>query len=231
MAKYYYKRYTVNSSTSYEWHYYNLAPYTYYPPNEITSGYSYDVVSGDAGLSGYSGYGIDARSGYYMTGSYQSTTVENSLGQTFYTLQSADRIFRRTNVDIPAVYAIESEYQGLTPETRYEQGSYVGTTTGSYSYKTNNASDGTYWWVRGNSSTYYYRGTYVDEIVAEDGAYPSNNVSGSYWYVKDRKAFPELTVKVGGALKTSDDGWVKVGGTLKQIEQIWVKVNGTIKEV
>lgn len=45
------------------------------------------------------------------------------------------------------------------------------------------------------------------------------------------KHFPEFQMRVGGALKASDNGWVRVGGQLREIETMWVKVNGIVKEV
>lgn len=43
--------------------------------------------------------------------------------------------------------------------------------------------------------------------------------------------FPEFNMRVNGALKASDNGWVKVDGVLKEIDSIWVRVNGTLKKV
>lgn len=45
------------------------------------------------------------------------------------------------------------------------------------------------------------------------------------------KNFPEMWIRVNGALKTSDAGWVKVNGQLREIDTMWVRINGVIKEV
>lgn len=227
MARYYYKRYTVNSSTTYEWYKYNLSAYTWYG-NLTWATPTYGSSALTATISGYTSFGFDDRTGFTYSGLW-SGTVANA--GTLYTGSSTSvRALSHGSVT-GSSREYSSSYASLTTETRYEQGSYIETVYGSYSYKTDNASDGTYWWIRGNSSTSYYRGTYVDEIIAEEGTYPANGISGSYWYVKDRKAFPTFWIRVNGELKTSENGWVKVDGTLRTIERMWVKVDGQLKEI
>lgn len=45
------------------------------------------------------------------------------------------------------------------------------------------------------------------------------------------KNFPEMWIRVNGALKTSDAGWVRVNGQLREIDTMWVRINGALKEV
>lgn len=63
----------------------------------------------------------------------------------------------------------------------------------------------------------------------------SKNVDGYSAYAYSNVAkithFPEMELRINGALKTSDMGWVKVNGALREIENMWVKINGIVKEV
>ena len=75
------------------------------------------------------------------------------------------------------------------------------------------------------------KGAYLSTIEAEDGTYPDDGVQGGYWWVKGALVFPSLKLRVDGALKTSENGWVRVGGQLKEIESITVRINGALREV
>lgn len=43
--------------------------------------------------------------------------------------------------------------------------------------------------------------------------------------------FPEFKMKVDGALKISEMGWVKIDGQLREIDSIKIKIDGVLKEV
>jgi len=75
------------------------------------------------------------------------------------------------------------------------------------------------------------KGAYITSVVAEDGTYPANGIQDGYWWVKGALAFPSLGLRIGGARKTTENGWGRVGGALKAIEKIWVRVGGAVKEV
>ena len=77
------------------------------------------------------------------------------------------------------------------------------------------------------------RGDLISEnIIAENGTYPTNGRhSDGYWYVRGGLAFPEFKMRIGGVLKTSENGWVKINGQLREIDTIWTKINGALREV
>ena len=230
MARYYYERYTVRSSTTYRWDRYT-AESTY-----MEGSWSAPLSQGEkSAYDGWSAYTFDEKTGYFSnSGSNKIIYPENATSNGPY-------VYRPLLFQILNRYYFDSREGNNTlwansktsSFSHYRQGEWGGTTYGRYSQYENNArnSDG-YWYVRGSSSTSNYRGTYIDTIVAEDGTYPDNGrVGTSYWYVKTGKAFPEFKVRQNGQLKTSVDGWVRVNGVLKQIQQIWVRVNGSLKEV
>lgn len=225
MARYYYERYNVTSSTTYTWRYYDA-------DEKYSEGgwSSQELVSNSASsYSGGSGYSFNtATGGFLTTGS--RTIKPGDSGYAYHSLNAfLYRYFFSSTSGSTTLYRQVKTYV----QSGYTQGTYRGITHGrSYSYRTNNArnSDG-YWWVRGSSSTSYSRGSYIDTIIAEDDTYPDNGRSGSYWYIKRQRAFPEFDVREGGALYKSQDGWVRVEGVQKTIQQIWVRDDGTLKEI
>ena len=225
MARYYYERYTVRSSTTYRWDRY------YADPVYVEGSFGAPTSQGDkTSYNYYPSYSFNPYDGHFSNVPPSITiypggsgTVYSALVVTLYAYYFDSRPGNNT-------LWMKKKTSSFS---HYKQGSLIDYTYAGYSAYTNNArnADG-YWYVRGSSSTSYYRGTYIDTIVAEDGTYPDNGrVGTSYWYVKTGKAFPEFKVRQNGQLKTSVDGWVRVNGVLKQIQQIWVRVNGSLKEV
>lgn len=90
-------------------------------------------------------------------------------------------------------------------------------------------------YLHAGSTTTYSRGTLVQSnIIAEEGTYPTNGRhTDGYWYVRGAVVitFPELKIRINGALKTSEKGWVRINGQLKEIDKMWTKINGSLKEV
>lgn len=225
MAKYYYDRYRVNSSTTYTWTKYN-ADYYYYLGSW---GSSELVSSGVTHKFGGSSYSIYQRGQIRTSGSktiYSSGT--GGVEHVVYEVASDGQTLYRYFFSTSNLYR-----QSASLISEITRGSFISTVRSTYSFKSHNQlnSDG-YWWVRGSSSTSYSRGSFIDTIIAEDGTYPDNGrVGTTYWYIKRNKAFPDFKVKADGQLRTAEEGWVKVNGILRPIEQMWVKDNGSLKEV
>lgn len=227
MARYYYDRYGIRSSTSYYWSKYAVS-YVYgagtWGSQKILGSYP------DGFLGECYSFTFDHSTGYYDTAD-DGGVIYPEGGGTVYSVsgRTLTRYYYSSTTGNNTVY-----YNTRTSTLNYtNKGDLIGGTWSSdYYYKTSGAvnSDG-YWWERGSSSTDYYRGSYIDTIVAELGTYPANGRSGSYWYVLGKRAFPDFKIRQGGQLKSSVDGWARVNGQLKQIQQMWVRVNGQLKEV
>lgn len=232
MAKYYYDRYRVNSSTSYTWTAYGIDPlYTmdFSLSNER-------LVSAGATLNSYSSYTLNSRTGAMTLSGNRTITAGSSSPSTYvYFGQEVTTSFiTRSHYEARGSSLYRVDYRGTSSETGNQRGSYSHSTSGrSISYRLHNQvnSDG-YWWMRGNASTTYTRGSFIDTVIAEDGTFPDNGrVGATYWYIKRNKAFPDFKVKANGQLRTAEEGWVKVNGILRPIEQMWVKDNNSLKEV
>lgn len=65
-------------------------------------------------------------------------------------------------------------------------------------------------------------------VRAYDGKTYSSYKTSSTTTVKH---FPEMKIRVDGALKTSEDGLVKIDGVLRKIDSIWTRIDGVLKEV
>lgn len=223
MARYYYDRYRVSSSTEYNWQAFTAA---YVQGSGWGFNNSGIWTDADSSLSGSSSYSFNSSSGYISSGTNYNRKI-SSMPSTFY--QAAGSVVYRWQVTNQGggdyyVY-IQEQHAGYGPGSHVK---YVWDAGPSYRTPGIVNSDGYYWdyWTSRN----YYRGSYIDTIVAEDGTYPDNDrVGTSYWYIKRNRAFPEMAVKVSGQAKTAIDGWIKVNGQLKRITNIWVKVNGQLK--
>lgn len=218
MARYYYDKYSVTSSTSYQWSKYAMENVYF---NKVVDTWNASHNSVDVWPS----YTFNSKTGVFTSSGAMFTIYKGGSGSGWVASGNT-----ATHWSSGSTYMAATMYQSYL--SSQEVGSLVGTEWGSYYAHESGAvnSDG-YYWVRGNSSTSYYRGSYIETIAAELGTYPSNGRSGSYWYVLGGRAFPDFKIRQNGQLKSSVDGWVRVNGQLKQIQQIWVRVNGQLKEI
>lgn len=230
MARYYYDRYSVSSSTRYYWRKYEQG-------YVIESSPRYeDEVGWNPGLTPFGGgssYSLNTETGIFSTaGTSHSGVIVDNISRSYTAVGNRLIMYSSRGFD-SGTGTYRFVKKTYFSEKGSARGAYISQTTGSYSYKTSGAinADG-YWWERGSSYTTYYRGSYVDTIVAEDGTYPdAGRVGTTYWYVKQGRAFPPLKIKVDGQLRESVDGWAKVDGVLKQITSMHIKTAGEIKEV
>lgn len=127
----------------------------------------------------------------------------------------------------------------ITVPTEIEGGTTItiswGTSTNSDSFRLERQLDGGAWAQIYNGANSSYLDTVPKGTLtvayrvrgANGTAYSSYRTSSTVTV----KNFPEMGIRVSGALKTSDAGWVRVGGQLREIDTIWVRINGSIKEV
>lgn len=126
----------------------------------------------------------------------------------------------------------------ITVPTEIEGGTTItiswGTSSNSDSYRLEKQ-------LNGGSWSQIYSGTarsYSDTIPkgTRSVAYRVRGANGTAYssYKTSQtitvQSFPEMGIRVNGALKASDAGWVKVNGQLREIDTIWVRINGVLKE-
>lgn len=229
MAKYYYERYSIVSTTTWSWNKYNNRLENRYSLSDFGNRFNYGDRDSHTAYAGYN-YLVD--DGICINTGGQKTIYPGGTGYVYSSSgNTVERFIFSTTPGNKFLYSdTASTYVSSTVN---KKGSLVATLTGlGYSAYPNNELhwDG-YWYVRGSSGTINSKGSYVDTIVAEQGTYPANGISGDYWYVLKARAFPEFAVRDNGQLGTAIDGWVRVDGQLKQIQGMWVRVNGQLKEI
>lgn len=207
MARFYYDRYRVNSSTLYNWSKYEvIATPTAYAEGdwgaEIVQGYyPYDYPQ-EGRLNDYSFNSSTGKFSAPKNRDYLEKVTSQDIQYLYYT-SDQDRTLNRVFYSV-----VKSDYNvykqtktSYITSSNYSQGTYISSTNAAYSYKINNAanSDG-FWWVRGVGNTTYSRGTYIDTVIAEDGTYPNDGrVGTSYWYIKKgAKSFRLYRLKLMG---------------------------------
>lgn len=84
-----------------------------------------------------------------------------------------------------------------------------------------------------DSSTTHSPGNFIETIIGDENEYPSYGVSGNRFYIRRDPlvTFPDLKLRVGGQLRTGENGWCRINNQLREIDKMWVRINGELKEL
>lgn len=235
MAKYYYEKWSLKSTTKYLWERHSAV----YNNDYVLSWTDGDRIKIAAGqrMSLYSGVSINAETGLLTYTGNSDTMVGDHQSSTKY-FKTSDTVATKYIISpliSNAFVYIDKEHSNITRNNFYEKGVYYIDS----SYQTYNFIGGEaegfefgYWWVRTSTTqTTYSKGTTLYEtFTAEEGTYPVNGRSGNYWYVRGEKAFPDMSVNINGSWKTAQDGWVNIDGVWRSISGIWTNIDGTWRQ-
>ncbi len=186
MARYYYERYRVKSSTS-----------SYYVQG---SGWTLNNAGtwtdDDSSLTGYASYSFSSSSGYSPSGTQYSGKV-STMPSTFYQVDATTVYRWQVTNQGGGNYYVKIDEQEATRQTStsYSRGTYVDTIIAEDgTYPDNGRVGTTYWYVK--------KGRAFPELAAKVDGQVKQGIDG--W------------VKVGGELKRIVQMWTKAGGQLKE---------------
>ena len=181
MARYYYDRYRVSTST-------------YYTEGSWSTP-SYAPVASDYKIYGHSSYDFNSSTGQFSTSGPQTYVTVASTGYAMHTTSGSSITARYGDKDGSQYYVVSTSMSSQS-HSSYVKGSYIDTITAEDGTFPDNGRVGTtYWYVK--------KGRAFPELVVKADGQVKQGVDGWVKVEGELKRIVQMWTKTGGQLKES----------------------------